>query len=288
MAQIAYGYEIELTPLQILTFYNAIANNGIMVKPRFALEIRDRSKTIKSFEVEVLNPAICQEKTVKQAQDMLESVTEPRGTAVSIHSPYYKIAGKTGTAQIAINNRSYSLDGVRYHRGSFCGYFPADKPKYSCIVVVDSSANSSVVSGARVAGVFKKIADKIFANDIALQREYMPQELASEKSIPFARDGFRTDLQSIIETLGLDYALTSSASEWVMSSVEDQKLVLNTRTIKEFVVPNVKGMGLRDAVYLLEKQGLQVEVKGYGIVKQQSLVPGQTIKNGDRIIIELG
>ena len=288
LPQMAYGYEIQLTPLQILTFYNAIANDGKMVKPRFTRAIMDKGEVVKEFDVGVINSSICQQKTIEQVQDMLESVIEDDGTADQIQSPYYKIAGKTGTAQIAVNNRSYKVDGKSFHRGSFCGYFPADNPKYSCIVVIDSSANQSAVSGGKVARLFKEIADKIFAKDIALQLEYMDSEQLATKKAPFARNGSREDLEKILSELQLQYDTKDVSSDWVITRGVDSVLSMENRLVHDNKVPNVKGMGLRDAIFILERQGLKVEVKGYGIVRSQSIKPGEEIKKGEHITIELG
>lgn len=289
LTQMAYGYEVELTPLQILTYYNAIANNGVMVKPRFVKALVDKHQIVKEFDVEVINPAICQEKTINQIKEMLESVVEDKGTADDIASPFYKIAGKTGTAQIAINNKSYSHEGKKYHRGSFCGYFPADNPKYSCVVVIDSSAQVQAVSGHKVAELFRVIADKIYANDIELQAEYSKKlEKVQTPGVPFVRSGNRDELLSVLNELDIKYNDKTSNAEWATTNENGNVLILENKSIKENQVPNVKGMGVRDAVFLLEQLGLNVEVKGYGVVKSQSLEPGQMFKVGERIVIVLG
>jgi len=178
------GYEVKLTPLQILTFYNAIANNGKMVRPQFVKEIRRNGKVVRTIKRSIIDDAICSEKTVLAAKEMLEAVVA-RGTARNLLNSHYKIAGKTGTAQIANEKYGYKYNSTVSYQASFVGYFPADKPKYSCIVVINAPSKD-VYYGNQVAGpVFKEIADKVYASSIDIQEElkYLPQKI-SESSLP--------------------------------------------------------------------------------------------------------
>ena len=158
----AHGYELQITPLQTLTFYNAIANDGKMVKPRFINEIRTMSKTLIEYPTEVLNDHIASKETITILQEMLEGVVL-RGTAKNIKNNSYTIAGKTGTAQIAQNNAGYTKSN---YKASFAGYFPASNPRFSCIVVINDPSEKSYYGSAVAAPVFKEIADKIFANNL--------------------------------------------------------------------------------------------------------------------------
>ncbi|MCK4639399.1 MAG: penicillin-binding protein 2, partial [Bacteroidales bacterium] len=161
------GYEISLTPLQILTFYNAVANGGKMVKPMFVKEIRQTGKTIKTFKPVVINKSICSKRTIDTVQSLLEGVVE-RGTAKSLNNSIYKIAGKTGTAQIANKNKGYNKG---FYNASFVGYFPADDPKYSCIVVVNKPSGGKYYGSSVAAPVFKEIADKVYATQLDIHQQ---------------------------------------------------------------------------------------------------------------------
>ncbi|HOT16852.1 MAG TPA: penicillin-binding protein [Bacteroidales bacterium] len=252
LPMMSYGYEVQMTPLQILTFYNAVANGGRMVKPRFVTEVRDGNRVVKSFGTEVITNAICSRSTIRKAQSLLEGVVED-GTAKNLKNSNYKIAGKTGTAQIANARHGYrSGSGISY-QASFVGYFPADNPLYSCIVVVNSPSNrvyyGNVVSGP----VFKEIADKVYANS------------------------FYRDLRALNPEGDEKVSLREAASE----------VGKNDLTVAGGVMPNVVGMGLRDAVYMLENSGLRVHYTGRGRVVKQSPQPGVRVSRGATVAVEL-
>ena len=240
----AFGYGVSLTPLQTLTFYNAIANNGEMVKPRFIKEIRKWDVSVEKFEKQVINPAICSQTTINKVKDMMLHVVE-RGTAKNIYTKQFSMAGKTGTCQT-----EYWLEEGKYI-ASFAGYFPAEDPKYSCIVVIHKPKKSLGYYGNVVsAPVFKKIAQKIYS-DTPISDEVM---------------------------------LAESNTEPVVSDYEEYyKLSQN----KAQTIPNVKGMSGMDAVSLLENLGLQVEYKGNGKVREQSLKAGQKLSKNQKIILQL-
>lgn len=252
LPMMSHGYEVQMTPLQILTFYNAVANNGKMVKPRFVTEVRDGNRTVKSFDSEVITNAICSKSTVRKAQSLLEGVVE-NGTAKNLKNSNYKIAGKTGTAQIANAKHGYRSGSRISYQASFVGYFPADDPLYSCIVVVNAPSNwvyyGNVVSGP----VFKEIADKVYASS------------------------FYRDLQ----------ALNPQGEEKV--SLREAASVVKKGDLSqaEGVMPNVVGMGLRDALYMLENSGVRVRYSGKGKVVKQSPQPGVRISRGATVAIQL-
>jgi len=245
----AFGYGVSITPLQTLTYYNAVANNGEMVKPQFVSEIREWNKTIKKFDKQVLNPKICSDATTKKLQACLENVVK-NGTGKKLYSKNFPMAGKTGTAQANYNRR----DGVEKHYvSSFVGYFPADNPKYSVIVVVhEPNTSRNNYYGADVAGpVFKRIAQKIY-----------------------------TDAPSTNEVKNLERK--SKKQE-----INYNDYYTQTQKVKEKTIPNVKGMPGMDAVALLGNLGVKVKVVGIGKVKKQSIQPGQRFGNNDVIILEL-
>jgi cell division protein FtsI (penicillin-binding protein 3) len=244
----AFGYGVSITPLQTLTFYNAVANDGIMVKPQFVSEIKEWNKTIKKFETEIINPRICSQETNAKLKAVLANVVK-RGTAKALYSKDFSMAGKTGTAAV-----NYAKNGGadKYYASSFAGYFPAENPKYSCIVVIHkpSTANNNYY-GADVAGpVFKRIAQKIF-----------------------------TDAPTTNEIKNLDKKNSIQDNNYDKYNVKNQE--------KPTVIPNVKGMSGMDAVALLGNLKLKVKVIGIGKVKSQSILPGQNIIKNAKIILEL-
>lgn len=286
LPQMSYGYELQMTPLQILTFYNAVANNGVMVQPRLVKEIQFHGETVKRFKTKVLNSSICSKSTIKKAKEMLEGVVE-NGTAKNLQNSNFKIAGKTGTAQIANKKYGYKYQSIVSYQASFVGYFPADDPKYSCIVVVNAPSNS-VYYGNLVAGpVFKEIADKVYSTMLDM---YDPLVIAEEEYLadaPYTRNGHKEELETVLEELEVEIKEDDVKSEWVVTQQKDSLIQLYNRYIHKDLVPNVRGMGLKDALFLLENAGLRVEVIGKGIVKRQSIQPGSRIRKGTEIIIEM-
>ena len=278
------GYELKITPLQVLAFYNAIANDGQRMRPRFVKEIRNRGRIVESFEPEEVGGRLCSRSTLKKIQEMLEGVVE-NGTARNIRTDKYRIAGKTGTARIATGTKGY---GIRKYRASFVGFFPAEAPLYSCIVVIDNPSLSKGFYAAQVSSpVFREIADKVYS--IAYM-QYGEQQRVAEKTVPVSKNGLKTDFRKIFDGLGLELDGKAEVEEndWVItSSGEGENVVLKPRRINNSVVPNVKGMGLRDALFVLENAGLKVGVVGAGMVQRQSLAPGQDVREGGYIQIEL-
>ena len=244
----AFGYGVLITPLQTLTYYNAVANNGKMVKPQFVSEIKEWNKTVKKFDKKVMNPKICSQETILKLKAVLENVVK-RGTASKLYTKDFSMAGKTGTAQA-----NYGTNGGadKHYISSFVGYFPADLPKYSCIVVVhDPDSSNNNYYGADVAGpVFKRIAQKIFT-DSPTKNEIKNLELKNSNQ-------------------------EKNYSEYYT------KLQNNKN-----VIPDLKGMSGMDAVALLGNLKVKVKVIGIGKVKKQSLNPGEAIKKDTIITLEL-
>jgi cell division protein FtsI (penicillin-binding protein 3) len=244
----AFGYGVSITPLQTLTFYNAVANNGVMVKPQFVSEIKEWNRTIKKYNTQVINQKVCSQETILKLQAVLEN-TVKRGTGAKLYSKDFSMAGKTGTAQV-----NYAKNGgsEKYYASSFVGYFPAEKPKYSCIVVVHkpSTANNNYY-GADVAGpVFKRIAQKIF-----------------------------TDAPSTNVIKNIDRKIQKQENDYDTYFVKSQK--------QQLLIPNVKGMSGMDAVALLGNLGVKVKTIGIGKVKKQSIQPGENLNKNTIITLEL-
>jgi len=287
LIQMSYGYELSLTPLQILTFYNAVANNGKMMKPYLVREIKNGSEVVRKIKPEVLNASICNKKTLDLAKELLLSVVEtPKiGTATRLRNDNYRIAGKTGSAQ-TYNENTGGFD--KNIRGSFCGFFPADNPKYTCIVVVQAGAKSHTVGGGIVADIFKKISDRIYYADHEL-RNQMNVDAGKFVTIPNSYNGYGRDFSRVFKLLNLPQAQTTAQSEWVQTAVEENKMyytAINMPDRSEKITPNLKGMGMRDAVYLAENAGLRVKCVGYGKVVTQSILAGTPTKNYSEITLE--
>lgn len=280
------GYELRMTPLQILTFYNAVANDGKMVKPKFVKEIRKNGKLVRTIETEVINNSICSKKTIKMAQEMLLAVVE-EGTAKNLKNPRYKIAGKTGTAQIANDKYGYKYESKVSHQASFVGYFPADNPKYTCIVVVNAPS-AGVFYGNLVAGpIFKEVADKVYASSIEIHDEITQRESKAKSKIPYAKDGFYDDLSRVYAHFNIAMDAPESIAEWVRVSTGEKQVKIYNKKIAPIYVPNVVGMSIKDAIYILENGGMSVKFTGSGVVKNQSIEAGQKIIKGSKIELEL-
>jgi cell division protein FtsI (penicillin-binding protein 3) len=285
LAMIAHGYEIRITPLQTLTFYNAIANNGKMVKPRFVNEIRYHGKLVKRYDTEVLQSSVCSRSTLHKVKRILEGVVES-GTAKNLINPQIKIAGKTGTNQIYNKKYGYKSSSEVSYQASFVGYFPAEDPQYSCIVVVNSPSKN-VYYGNMVAGpVFLEIARKVYATAVDMQPMVTRNE-AIPLDLPYSKTGNREELRYALKELDVPLENSHIRAEWVSTEKKPGSVVFTNRNIISGLVPNVVSMGAKDAVYLLEKTGLQVRLRGRGSVRNQSIAPGARVRKGDYIILEM-
>ena len=283
---ISIGYESRLTPMQILTFYNAVANDGKMVKPLFVKEIRKRGRVVKKINVKVLNEAICSQQTISRAQKMLEGVIE-NGTAINLKNASYKIAGKTGTVQIANEKYGYKYQAKVSYQASFVGYFPADNPKYSCIVVVNAPSNN-VYYGNLVAGpIFKEIADKVYATNLDIHKPIDFDPHLAKSALPYSKSGYYKDLAKVFEGLQIEVVDKTLSKEWARTSTMEKNVELMDIRYKADITPNVIGMGLKDAAYLLENKGFSVKASGRGTVKKQSIAAGTRIEKGNVILLEL-
>ncbi len=269
----------------VLTFYNAIANNGRMVKPHFVKEIRNHGQLIRSIPVQIIKDSIASQSSLQKARKMMEGVVE-RGTASSLKTSPYRIAGKTGTAQIVQSKYGYYKDHPSY-QASFVGYFPADAPKYSCMVVVYSPSNNVFFGGAVAAPIFKEIADKVYSNHIELHGNPINADSLTIH-LPFAKAGQQKELKKILAELKIPFNSKDEGAINVFAKDNETNLVLDERKTRTGFVPDVSGMGVKDALFILENAGLRVQCNGRGNVVRQSLSSGTKFVKGQIISIELG
>ncbi len=282
LPQMAYGYEMQITPLQMLAFYNAVANDGRYIAPIFVREIRRLGNTIEQFKARVINEKIVSDITIKKAQALLEGVVTA-GTGKGLASPLYRIAGKTGTAQVADANKGYRVD--KKYQASFCGYFPADNPKYSLIVVVNNPRKGTYYAASVAGPVFREIADRVYASDVNMFDALKNQKFAGNLKMPESKTGEKKATQNVYKAFGVK-ALFAANSDYVQ--VDTNNGIANKEIkLVEGSVPDVSGMGLKDALYVLGNSGLKTLVRGSGRVVKQSLLAGTRVAKGDPIILEL-
>lgn len=282
LPQMAYGYEMQLTPLKMLTLYNAVANDGKMVAPTFVKEIRRLGNPIKQFKATVLNAKICSDETLGKLRAMMEGVVSNGSGKQIVYTPLYNIAGKTGTAQVADDNLGYKAK--RQYQASFVGYFPAEKPKYSMIVVINDPKGEyygSLVSGP----VFKKIADRIYASDVEMYSQVKTNQIGNTQN-PATMAGHSKATKKVYNAFGIK-TLYAAKSDYFNTVDTSNGVVYQENTPVRGVMPNVNGMGLKDAMYLLGNVGLKAKVKGSGKVIAQSIQAGNKIYKGALVHIEL-
>lgn len=272
------GYELSMTPMQVLTFYNAVANDGVMVKPIFVNEFRKTGLVVKTFEPQVLNPKISSKSTIDAVQKMLEGVVQ-NGTAQKLKNSPYPIAGKTGTAQIY--NKRYNK---RNYQASFVGYFPADNPKYSCIVVVNNPNRGLYYASLVAVPVFKDIADKIYATDLNIQ---IHNEEDTILQTPNSKVGTYNDISGLYKSLGFEITSEMNDASYISGYGSQDSVSFYKRNLQYDLMPNVKYMSAKDAIYILEEMGLKVEIVGVGKVVEQSIAAGSRIRKGQIAKIKL-
>ncbi len=287
LAQMAYGYEVLVTPLQTLTLYNAIANNGKMVKPRFIKEIRNKGNIVKKFEPEIINEQIVKASTVKKARMLMEGVVE-RGTGKGLNISAFKVAGKTGTAQMLVNG-SYGTEGNHIYQSSFVGYFPAENPLYTCIVIINSPSKGVYYGGLVSGPVFKEVAEKVYSSSLDFHKEINGKKLLTKA--PEIIKGNNEDLDKVLT--GLNIPHKKAEGIWTSNSKADStKITLQASDVetqlRKGMMPNLSGMSAKDALFLLENNGLNVKIQGFGAVRKQSMEAGTKFNKGAQIILTLG
>ena len=288
LAWMSIGYETQIPPISTVTFYNAIANNGKMMRPRFVKKVTKNGETVKEFPPEVIKASICKEKTLKEMQTILEHVVS-QGLGKKAGSKSFKVAGKTGTAQVSQGSGGYK-SGITHYLLSFAGYFPADNPMYSCIVCIEKSGLPA--SGGGMSGVvFHNVAEGIMARHLKLSVEDARD--SSSVLIPEVKNGNLIAATYVLDHLGIKNNSQWSGSYangnpiWGKVSRNSQLVAMSQHKSPANIVPDVRGMGARDAVFLLESRGLRTTIHGCGKVKEQSVLPGTTVRKGEACILTM-
>jgi len=279
------GYEVLETPLNILTLYNAVANNGTMMKPYLVSAIQQYGKVVRQFDPTVLIDKVCSDTTLRQLHAILDGVVSSKeGTAHrALDNPYFKIAGKTGTALVANGSHGYA---DKIYQATFVGYFPADHPVYSCIVTIKNKPHAARIYGASVAApVFGEVARRLYAMTFEKQIRSTPRPLFD--STLEIKSGATDELRTILTTLNLPVPDAKTTFPYARPQSGQGTIALKPLPEPRNVIPDVRGMGLKDALYLLESAGLKVKIAGKGKVISQSLAPGGPIEKGNIIAIEL-
>ncbi len=279
----AFGYNLSLTPLHTLMIYNAVANDGKMMKPYLVNAVLKDGRELQQFGPEVLKESICSEATLQQLRECLEGVVT-EGTARSLMTPYYTIAGKTGTALVANGTRGYA-DHI--YQSSFAGYFPADNPRYSCIVVIRNKPFARKYYGGLVAGpVFREVADKLHALDAGSRPAYTAVQRADSSF--YAWSGWNADYRNVYTKLHKPYRDSAGKSRWAWLVNDHFQPTTRNMPVSADLMPSLKGMGLKDALYLLENMKLKVVANGRGKVRSQSIREGTAVVKGQTVYLELG
>ncbi len=283
MITASFGYAIEVSPLHTLMLYNAVANEGKMMKPYLVNSIKSNGVTVKSFEPTVLDEQICKPEVIKAARLCMESVVT-EGTAKDVFKDFaFSVAGKTGTAHVAGGDVKY-YDGI--YQASFAGYFPADQPEYTCIVVVKTKPHAAIHYGGQLAApVFREIATKLYAQYVKGKKS-MPYQLVTDSS-DYNYAGYTTDVRDIFSRLDLKPVDSAGNDNWSTIYQARYKPVVKGQETAKSQMPDVKGLTLKDALYLLENRNLKVIVRGKGKVVAQDILPGTTINNHQTVTLLL-
>jgi cell division protein FtsI (penicillin-binding protein 3) len=285
---ISIGYESNVTPLQTLTLYNAIANNGRMVKPRFIDEIKRNGITVKKFDTEVIDEHIVKQSTVAKAKQLMEGVVK-NGSGRGININAFKVGGKTGTAQI-VKNGNYKEAGFSSYQATFVGYFPADKPLYSCIVVIYEPSKGNYYGGLVAAPVFKEIAEKVYSSSFNCI-----EPVNERKSLITKNPNVITTKSNELVNVGKAFSIPMQDKEsekYVHRNMADSVKIKFTEMnfesqLKKGIMPNLQGLSAKDALFLLENNGMNVKILGFGSVKKQSIEAGQRFNKGNKIVLTL-
>ena len=276
------GYETQVPPLNILTFYNAIANDGVMVRPKFVKAAVKDGQIVREYPTEIIREKIASESTLEKIRVILEKVVS-EGLAKPAGSKQFAVAGKTGTAQISQGAAGYTAGGRKY-LVSFCGYFPADAPKYSLIVSIQKPGLPA--SGGQMAGsVFSKIAERVFAKNLSYEMKNAVD--STSVFIPDVKSGDLAETSYVLNKLNVRTEGKTSKESWGHASEDSVGVKLEQQTLSAGIMPNVVGMGAKDVVYLLEKAGLRVNIAGIGKVTRQSIPSGNKFSKGQTVALQL-
>ena len=283
MLWMSFGYALQVSPLHTLTLYNAVANNGKMMKPYLVSHVQSGGILHKQFEPTIIEANICKPAVIQAARASMEAVVT-EGTARRVFAGVpFPIAGKTGTAQVSDGAIKY---GHGVYQALFVGYFPADKPQYSCIVVVRTKPHAASHYGGTVAApVFREIATKLYA--MYVDRKDPSLFTTVKDSAAYFYAGYSTDIKKVYKALNVRFTDSVAQNNWSNVYASNYQPVLKANSVRKQVMPNVRGMGLKDALYLLENMGVKVTIKGKGKIATQSIAPGTSLVNGVTVVLEL-
>ncbi len=279
------GYETQIPPIYILNFYNAIANNGVMVKPKFVKAIAKDGDIVEEYPTEVVNPKICSDTTLTQIRTILQKVVS-EGLAKPAGSKQFNVSGKTGSAQISQGAAGYKSGGVKY-MVSFCGYFPSEAPKYSCLVQIEIP-HGPASGGLQAGSVFSRIAERVYAKH--LYRDLAHAKDSTAILVPDIKNGDIKEAAYVLQALNVSNNGSSLKGEgpiWGKAQTSANYATFEKVKKSKSLIPNVRGMGAKDAVYLLESMGLKVHLTGVGRVTAQNMTPGSSFKKGQTITLTL-
>ncbi|MBQ3635927.1 MAG: transpeptidase family protein [Bacteroidales bacterium] len=281
------GYEVRITPLQLLTFYNAVANNGTMMKPMIVEGQMEDGKRVVTNKPKVMRTSIASRRTINTVKEMLKGVVE-QGTARNISNTPYKIAGKTGTAQIAQAGKGYSNDGQKRYLASFAGYFPADAPLYSCVVMVYGPSRQVYYGNVLAGNVVKAIADRVYAAEFRRGTTKIQPERPSTGRMPYSKGGRLTELMKAMAHLHIPHSIPGTSSEWASTEAGEKSVSITSRHFVANKVPDTRGLGAADAVALVEGMGMRVMMSGTGRVVSQEPAAGTTYSRSTTVKLTLG
>lgn len=283
MLWMSFGYAIQVSPLHTLTLYNAVANGGKMMKPYLVSRIQQGGTLYREVEPVVLEEKLCRPEVISAARSAMEAVVTEGTARRAFEGVPFAVAGKTGTALVSDGPVKY---GDRVFQASFVGYFPAERPQYTCIVVVRTKPFAASHYGGTVAApVFREIATKVYA--MYVDRKDPSQFVKRTDSALYYYAGYGQDLRKVYQTLQLSYVDSVQQQVWVKAYNPGGKAVLKAQSVRARVMPNVKGMGLKDALFLLENMGVKVQIKGRGKIVSQSVAPGTALDRPLQILLEL-
>ncbi len=275
LLRMSFGYVSRMTPLQILTFYNAIANKGVMVKPQFVQSVVKDGKEVERFSPIIMSEAICKRETIDKLHNVLKGVVQ-NGTGRRLKTASYGIAGKSGTAEIGYDKKHAGIQ----HRASFVGYFPADAPKYSCIVVISKPQKARTHGGDLAAPVFRELSDRVVGTRIDFNKTNIKESTVKYPVIGYGNGG---DFYAFCKSLGLH--ITKPSVMWVKGKDINGMCALSEQNVQSGIVPNVVGLTIKDAVYMLENLGMKVRFHGKGKVVSQSVAAGSRIDKRNNVIV---
>jgi cell division protein FtsI (penicillin-binding protein 3) len=281
----AFGYNVLVTPLHICMLYNAVANNGEMMRPYLLNAVQQEGNIIRQTQPYQIEK-ICDSLTLKQIRECLEGVcSEPGSTAYKLFKgESFPVAGKTGTALVANGRKGYA-DHI--YQSSFAGYFPADNPQYTCVVVIKNKPHAALFYGASVAGpVFKEIAERLITINAPLPDSAQFINAKTDKNEKYNYAGYQSDIKSVLSAIRVDYK-DSAKTDWARMSNQQTQTVLNDIPVSKKIMPVLNGLGLKDALFICENAGLTVKVEGAGKVSNQSIAAGTAITKGQQIKLEL-